>query len=61
MRTQKQTQTKRNCERGQQMKRQDKLARREQRKGENAARRPPTDGEDPALEGLRLGPQPPLF
>ncbi len=61
MRTQKQTQTKRNRERGQQMKRQDKLARREQRKGENAARRPPTDGEDPDLEGLRLGPQPPLF
>ncbi len=61
MRTQKQTHTKRNRERGQQMKRQDKLARREQRKGENAARRPPTDGEDPALEGLRLGPQPPLF
>ncbi len=61
MRTGKQTQAKRNRERSLQMKRQDKLARREQRKGENADRRPPTDGEDPDLEGLRLGPQPPLF
>ncbi len=61
MRPGKQTQAKRNRERGLQMKRQDKLARREQRKVENDDRRPPTDGEDPDLEGLRLGPQPPLF
>ncbi|MEK6618441.1 MAG: hypothetical protein AABY90_07080 [Nitrospirota bacterium] len=43
------------------MKRQDKEARRIQRKAEKADRRPPTDGEDPDLAGLRWGPQEPLF
>ena len=61
MRPGKQTQAKHNRERNKQRKRQDKLARREQRKEENADRRPSTDGEDPDLEGLRVGPQPPLY
>lgn len=43
------------------MKRQDKEARRVQRKAEKTDQRPLTEGEDPDLEGLRWGPQPPLF
>jgi len=43
------------------MKRQDKEARRAQRKAEKADRHPPVDGEDPDLNGLRWGPQAPLF
>lgn len=55
------TLTKRNRERAQLMKRQDKEARRVQRKALKANRRPLLDGEDPDLEGLRCGPQAPLF
>ncbi len=55
------TLTKRNRERALQMKRQDKEARRVQRKALKANRRLPLDGEDPDLDGLRSGPQPPLF
>jgi len=55
------TLTKRSRERAKQMKRQDKEERRAQRKAEKADRRPPTDGEDPDLAGLRWGPQAPAF
>ncbi|MFQ5992516.1 MAG: hypothetical protein ACE5NA_08780 [Nitrospiraceae bacterium] len=55
------TLAKRNRERIQQLKRQDKEARRAERKAQKADRRPSSDGEDPDLEGLRWGPQPPLF
>ncbi len=55
------TLTKRNRERGLQLKRQDKEARRVQRKALKGNRRPSLDGEDPDLDGLRCGPQPPLF
>ena len=55
------TQGKRNREHAQKMKRQDKEARRTQRKSQKVDRRPLIDGEDPDLVGLRLGPQPPLF
>ncbi|MGH7205852.1 MAG: hypothetical protein ACREI2_06545 [Nitrospiraceae bacterium] len=43
------------------MKRQDKEARRAQRKAEKVDRRPSIEGEDPDLAGLRWGPQAPLF
>ena len=43
------------------MKRQEKDARREQRKIEKANRVDVPEGEDPDLAGLRPGPQPPLF
>lgn len=55
------TLTKRNRERALQLKRQDKEARRVQRKAQKPDGRPPTDGEDPDLEGLRWGPQPQPF
>lgn len=52
------TLAKRNRERALQMKRQDKEARRAQRKAENADRPAAIEGEDPDLVGLRSGPQP---
>ena len=57
----KSTLTKRNRERNQQLKRQDKEARRAHRKAEKENRRPLIEGEDPDLAGLRWGPQAPLF
>ena len=60
-RSTKMTQAKRNRERQLQMKRQEKLERRAQRKTENPEAVPVLDGEDPDLVGLRPGPQPPLF
>lgn len=43
------------------MKQREKDDRRAQRKAEKPEPRPRNDGEDPDLEGLRWGPQPPLF
>ena len=43
------------------MKRQDKEARRIERKAQKVERRPNAEGEDPDLAGMRWGPQPPLF
>ncbi len=43
------------------MKRKDKQERRAQRKAEKTNRPLPINGEDPDLEGLRWGPQAPLF
>ena len=43
------------------MKQREKDERRAQRKAEKPADRRPIEGEDPDLEGLSWGPQPPLF
>ncbi|HEX9741740.1 MAG TPA: hypothetical protein VGA17_03020 [Nitrospiraceae bacterium] len=43
------------------MKQREKEARRVQRKAEKSERRPHAEGEDPDLEGLRWGPQEPLY
>ena len=43
------------------MKRQEKDARRAQRKAEKDRRPQEVEGEDPDLAGLRCGPQPPLY
>jgi len=55
------TQAKRIRERELQTKRQDKEAKRVQRKVESEDRPEFIEGEDPDLVGLKLGPQPPLF
>ncbi|MEW6543198.1 MAG: hypothetical protein AB1411_06255 [Nitrospirota bacterium] len=55
------TLAKRARERGKQVKRIEKEARRAQRKEEKLARPRPDDGEDPDLAGLRPGPQAPLY
>lgn len=43
------------------MKQREKEARRAYRKAEKADRNPPPSGVDPDLEGLRWGPQAPLY
>jgi len=43
------------------VKQREKEARRVQRKAEKSTRLPTSEGEDPDLEGLRWGPQAPLF
>jgi len=52
---------KRDREKAKQMKQREKDERRAQRKADKPDRRPTTSGEDPDLEGLRWGPQAPLF
>jgi hypothetical protein len=52
---------KRDREKAKQMKQREKDDRRAQRKAEKPEPRPHAGGEDPDLEGLRWGPQPPLF
>lgn len=55
------TLTKRDRERNQQLKRRDKEARQAQRKANKPAKPESINGEDPDLEGMRWGPQAPLF
>jgi hypothetical protein len=55
------TVAKRDREKARQQKQREKDARRAQRKAEKESRAPRADGEDPDLEGLHWGPQPPLF
>jgi len=43
------------------MKQREKEERRVQRKADKPDRRPGMEGEDPDLEGLQWGPQPPMF
>ena len=60
-RVSKMTQAKRIRERELQMKRQDKEAKRVQRKTDSDDRPEFIEGEDPDLVGLKVGPQAPLF
>lgn len=52
---------KRAREKASQMKQREKEERRAQRKANKQDRRPPQNGEDPDLAGLRWGPQAPLY
>jgi hypothetical protein len=52
---------KRDREKAKQMKQREKDDRRAQRKAEKPEPRPRTAGEDPDLEGLQWGPQPPSY
>ncbi len=55
------TATKRLRERAKAEKRKEKMLRREARKREKEAARPPEDGTDPDLAGIIPGPQEPLY
>lgn len=55
------TSTKRNRERAKSEKRKEKARRYQERAQEKATRPRPDDGTDPDLEGIRPGPQEPLY